>query len=474
MLGAYAPDALSLVQERLALSLGGVIFYALLALLALTAIPYGTVEPWWEAITQVSIFLLAAASMAERLLRQSWDFPSKPLVIPLLAFIAFAFMQTVPLGVPGGRAVSLDPYGTRLALFKLLAIATAGGLLFRYTDSRGRLWKLIVVILGIAVASALFGIMRQTTQREEGFFLPLLAPHSGYGQFINRNHFAFLMEMALGLTLGLIFGGVRRERLLIYVAVSVPLWTALVLTNSRGGILSLMAEALFIAALLLTTQRGQRQLGNEAIQVWLARLGGPLVVKVVLMAGLLSVLALGVLWMGGDPLAERLEAISDEVVTPSEVGAYGAGRLQVWRTSWQIIKEHPMLGVGLGSFWVAVSAHDPGNGRVRAYEAHNDYLELVASVGFLGTAAFAWFVVAFIVRARTRLRSPDDFRRAACVGALTGLFGVAVHSFFDFGLHITSNALIFAALIAIATADIPFRKAADGRAGGAARLGYSD
>jgi len=39
--------------------------------------------------------------------------------------------------------------------------------------------------------------------------------------------------------------------------------------------------------------------------------------------------------------------------------------------------------------------------------------------------------------------------RAACVGALTGLLGAAVHSFVDFGIHITINALVLFILIAI-------------------------
>ena len=69
----------------------------------------------------------------------------------------------------------------------------------------------------------LFGILRQTTQRGSGFGLPLLLPDVGYGQFINKNHFAYLMEMSLGLVLGLILGGgLKREQALIYFSRFVP------------------------------------------------------------------------------------------------------------------------------------------------------------------------------------------------------------------------------------------------------------
>ena len=40
------------------------------------------------------------------------------------------------------------------------------------------------------------------------------------------------------------------------------------------------------------------------------------------------------------------------------------------------------------------------------------------------------------------------------MGACAGLFGVAVHSTVDFGLHVTINSLVFVALIVIAVAEV--------------------
>jgi len=53
-----------------------------------------------------------------------------------------------------------------------------------------------------------------------------------------------------------------------------------------------------------------------------------------------------------------------------------------------------------------------------------------------------------IQRAKT---TKDDFRRAVALGSLSGCFAVLVHSFFDFTLHTTSNALLFLVLAAMAT-----------------------
>ena len=62
----------------------------------------------------------------------------------------------------------------------------------------------------------------------------------------------------------------------------------------------------------------------------------------------------------------------------------------------------------------------------------------------------------------------DPFRRAACLGALVGLFGVAVHGVVDFGLHVTINALVCTVLIVIATlGDGAEKQTPNGRHGGA-------
>jgi hypothetical protein len=69
-------------------------------------------------------------------------------------------------------------------------------------------------------------------------------------------------------------------------------------------------------------------------------------------------------------------------------------------------------------------------------------------IGF-GLAVF--FIIALFRKGFTRLETSDLFRRGVATGALTGCFAVLVHSFFDFTLHTTANALLFLMLAAFAT-----------------------
>ncbi len=116
-----------------------------------------------------------------------------------------------------------------------------------------------------------------------------------------------------------------------------------------------------------------------------------------------------------------------------------------------MIKANPVIGTGLGAFGVIYTRYDSRNGLFRLEQAHNDYLQVLSDAGILGAALALFFVILLFRRAFVRTESRDDFRRGVALAALGGCFAVLVHSFFDFTLHTTSNALLFLILAAMAT-----------------------
>jgi O-antigen ligase len=315
----------------------------------------------------------------------------------------------------------------------MLALTAFLALLYRYATTERRVRVLVYTVLGIAVASAVFGILRQSTQQEMGFILPLLRRAQGYGQFVNKNHFAYLMEMAFGLGLGIILGGgVKRDRLMIYVALLLPIWTALVLANSRGGVLAMITQ-IVVAVFLLTIRQSAA-------------------VRAVLMVVLVVAIALGTFWMGGDRLASNFEGARSEFAT--DTLRQGVSRNEIWRATLKMFAAHPILGVGLGGYWIGITAYHDASGLMTPQEAHNDYLELLSSGGVIGFALGVWFVVAVVRKARENLLAENGYMRAVRFGAILGIAGVAAHSLVDFGLHIMVNAVVLLILIAIATSSI--------------------
>lgn len=457
------------LRARAAKVLRTIVFLSLPGLIILTAIPYGTAEAWWKAVFVCVVFALTIVWLIEGWLSESWIRDGWSLVLPIAALAILSFLQTLSFGHSGRRpggialepwnAISVDPYQTRFFGLQLLALMLAGMLLFRYASTEGRLRTLINVVIGVAVGSAIFGILRQTTQHKLGFGLPLLPLNGGYGQFINRNHFAFLMEMGFGLTLGTVLGrGSKREQALIYLAALLPVWTALVLSGSRGGLVAMLAQVLATVLLFGVAVRMDRA-GNSRSKA--SRLAQSWPIRLILLVVLLCGVAFGTLWLGGDQLATRIEESRTEFSSDRTESRQGVSRNEIWRVTWKMFAAHPMLGVGMGAYWAAVPAFHDASGTMMPQEAHNDYLELLASGGLVGLAIGVWFVVILFRRSRQNLYSANRFRRAACLGAVIGIIGVAVHSLVDFGLHMILNALVFTTLVTIATSNPTMGKPED-------------
>ena len=442
--------------QRIADLLGKAIYAAALVVLILAAVAYGGSDPWWKAFLTCVIFALGIFAALEIILSDKPKLSGGSVLLPAFVLVLFSAIQTVPLSrsdqaasgirYPFWNSISADPYETRIFALQVIALMVLAVLLFRYATNERRMRRLIHVIIAIAVVSALFGLLRQTMQHQPGFFLPLLQPNQGYGQFINKNHFAYLMEMGLGLALGLVAaGGVSRERALIYLALLLPIWTALVLANSRGGILAMLVQLVVTLLLFPIIVRDSHFVSERAwgfVKSTAVRLG--------LVSSLVILVVIGVFWVGGDQLVSSIEAARGEF-TESTEAREGVTRVKIWRDTIKMFQANPIAGVGMGGYWTAIPSYHQAPGSMTPQQAHNDYLELVASGGILGLAIFVWFAVTVLKEARVNLQSPDGFRRAACFSALIGIAGVAVHSLVDFGLHRMANAMIFASLIVIAT-----------------------
>src|SRR5689334_17505566 len=347
------------------------IFAALLGVLVIAGIPYGTVEPWWKAAFVCAVFAICIPALIE-----NTSIPGKSILLPMLALSALALLQTLSFGtrteanLTVWNTISADPYQTRFFALQMLALTAFLALLYRYANTERRIRVLVYTVLAIAVASAVFGILRQTTQQETGFLLPLLRKNQGYGQFINKNHFVYLMDMAFGLGLGIILGGgVKRERLMIYVALLVPIWIALVLANSRGGVLAMIMQ-IIVAVLLLTSVRAFSE--NYGLQ----KIGQSAILRTALLVVLVVGVALGTLWVGGDRLASNFEGASSEFT--SDALRQGVSRNEIWRATLKMFAAHPILGVGLGGYWIGITAYHDASGLMTPQEAHNDYLELLS------------------------------------------------------------------------------------------------
>lgn len=435
--------------------LDSTIFYGLVIVIVLTAIPYGTVDSWSEALFECALFFLTLLWIVHGFILGSWRVGNARLLTPMIALVLLAAVQCVAwwktdlAGEQVWFALSADPFETRVFVFRVAALVLAALLVIRFTSTTKRLGILVHAIIVVAIGTALFGIARQAMQHGQGFVLSRLQPDQGYGQFINKNHFPFLVEVGFGLVVGVAFMQKgRRERVLLYVSALLLMWAAIVLSNSRGGLLAITVQAIFAALLFVNLKRLGRERG--ATQTGWVRWTRSIGVTTVTIGALLLIIVAGVAWLGGDQLATGVDTATREMIGVDRSEMHeGARRRDIWQATWRMFKAHPIAGAGLGGYWAEVPRYHPASGVLTPQQAHNDYLELLASGGVLGASLFVWFTIALIRQARQSVFTAEGFQRAVLFGAIISVVGAGVHSIVDFGLHITINALVFVVLLGI-------------------------
>jgi O-antigen ligase len=261
------------------------------------------------------------------------------------------------------------------------------------------------------------------------------------GTFVNPDHLAFYLGLALPVAFAWVFWALRRarregslERILALAAPPAIVWltlfVGLAFTGSRAGLLAAAAAVLAQGALLTLASRRPR---------WL--LGG----AAALAAGLALVAMVGM----QQGLGRWLGTSAGDL----------AARMTVSERALDLFARFPWLGAGLAAFRDGFPLVQGGLAARPYWHAHNDYAELLATAGVAGAVAVAVGAWAALRRLLPLLASPTQRseNRAAALAALGALVAVAVHSLVDFGLSMPANAATLAILLGCALA------AGDGR-----------
>ena len=411
-------------------------FGTCLGLIVLATLAYGAVH---QAVLAITYFLVAVIVLLWALdcRREGAIKLSASLIqAPILAAAVYGLLQILPLGelpaeagVAGiPRTISIEPFVTIISAVHFLAISVFLAALLIYVDSAERIRKIIVFVSVFGFAYAFFAVLQSVLSPDKIYGIYGRPGANVFGSFVNRNHFAAWMEMAIALPLGLLFSGVvPKDKRLLFGTAGALMGASIVASGSRGGSVAFVVEVLVLS--LLTYGSGRGRLG----------------VRIALAAGLLAVVIGGALFVGGETSLSRIADSQTAVGTDQD-------RSRIWSASVKIIEYGMPLGVGLGAFGTAYSQFDASSGLERVEQAHNDYLQVLTDAGLPGAVIGLGFLMIVGFHGRAVLSSKNDFRRAVGVGALAGVVGVLVHSIFDFVLHTTAVSLMFLLLLSVLTA----------------------
>jgi len=146
------------------------------------------------------------------------------------------------------------------------------------------------------------------------------------------------------------------------------------------------------------------------------------------------------------------------VVTIKEEASYTA-RLQVALDSIHVVRQHPWLGAGLGTFETAYSPFQTIPGDDRWDHAHNDFVEAAVESGLVGALIILSALMIFTSSAFGdlihKLHHEAGWIR---FGAAVGCCGLLVHSLMDFNLRMPATAAWFAVCLGISMGQMPLSR----------------
>jgi O-antigen ligase len=302
---------------------------------------------------------------------------------------------------------------------------------------------LAALIAGLGVVLALVGIIQRPLYagRLYGFWTPLMQA-SPFGPFINKNHFAGWMLMAVPLTVGLLCADASRV-----VAVERDWRQRLVWLSSReANRIVLLAAATIVMALALVLTMSRSGMVAFAVSIslagaWALRRFPVGAKRWVLGAYFTSLIVLAMGWAGVDAIAARLA--SADPATLNE-------RLPIWRDTWHMVREFWLTGTGLNTYGVATLFYQTSAPGFHLREAHNDYLQRAAEGGVLLGVPIVCAIATVVHAIGRRFAGSTGSSYWIRLGAVTGLSAIAMQSIVDFSLQMPGNAALFAVLCGIA------------------------
>src|SRR5262245_17440046 len=447
------------LSSSVALCLRGVesiIALGLMVVMAGATLAFGAVEPWAMATLGLSIIALLVLWVIKGVVDRRLEIIAPSTALPLVALISLGVLQGITITGSAGKrfSISLDAEATRLATEVLLTLLIAFLLSANFLAKAPALTWLRNFLIFFGLALAVFGLLQYFAWNGKFYWVIELRsqPPSPFGPFVNHNHFAGFLEMIAPIPVALILRrAIRGELAFLYGFAAAMMGLAVIMSLSRGGMISLVASLLFVVAFgfkpLTRRRAGERFAGRESSLKWsvtASRIGAMVVI--------LLTIGVGVWWVGADPVIRRLEkgemALDAADKQPGQESFFHS-RGWIWRDTGAMIRDNWMTGVGLGAYPTAYPIYSTRDGATPVNQAHNDYLQILADGGILGAIIALWFI--FLV-ARDTVRASrhrNPLTAATALGAASGLFALMVHSLFDFNLQIPSNALLFLVLTSV-------------------------
>ena len=462
-----------------------VVFWGCGVLLVFAPLAFGSVHVWAYSFVEIGIFSLLLLYFLDRLFftrAERLEWVKTPLNLFLILFVLLILFQLIPLPESilssispktsadksklidilskAGRDVSslhfLAYYRHRVIteLLKLLAYMAMFFLVLNTLKSKKKINTLIYLLIIIGLFETVYAVYQVFSVTPKIWWWTKTRTPFASGTFIVSNHFAGYLEMVLPLCVGFMIANRQRNkrlqsglkdnrfslnrlidrlspesanpRMIFLFFCSILMAVALLLSGSRGGIIAIGISMGMISILFFTKKR-YRSYGYMVI----------------------CLLIVGAIYASNIGISATLDKFEQTE------GLHR--RLYTSKTMVPMLLEYPVSGVGWGNFKYLYKRHvaTDYDGISSSGYLHNDWLEAGIETGFLGGVLIvAGYLVFTIKLVRIWRRRRDSYAIGVGAGVLTAMAAIGAHSIFDLNMHIPSNPLTLAAVLAIGYAAI--------------------
>ena len=389
------------------------------------------------------------------------------------------------------RTLSINPYATKTILLRILAYVTIFFLVIHnfnfngvglnnsqhhrvhqksmvYSNQPGKTRekceflipgnRLIHIIIATGFLAAFLGILQELTNTNKIFWI-LKMPISArpFATFVNRNNFVGYINMIIPVVLvilvsqqSFIYGKkshprstsatikrfivsldpwVRRNG--FYLLSAITMISALILTGSRGGILSFIIA---LGVFYFVNRFGARD------QIRPLKALSPILF-------ILAVILVAILWSNPNLFIKRFSKL-----TNFKEYLESAQRVQAYHAALKMVKDFPIVGAGLGSFPNLYFKYRGDKLANSIYvTAHSDYLQLLVETGLIGFGSIFLLISFGIFSIITHLSSDKRLpQRLLSSGIIAGISTMLFHSFIGYNIQIPANALLFSEIVGCA------------------------
>lgn len=387
-------------------------------------------NPWFIStmkITFIQVLVIMAATLY-LLTEGKFRLVKSGLNYPIVAYIIACSISLFS---------SVDIYISLYSLFSIILLAGLYILVSNVIKDGKQIRKIMVSLIFVSGLISIYSIVQYLGID----LLNLKVIGSGYisGPFENRNVLASFLVFVMPVSAGFLFEKISKKFKIMIGLIAIITLIALIYTRTRGAWVGFMGAMAFFAGAKLIAEGGMKKIFKNLFS------------KKSLITIFLMVICLGLLirydYRKGGSFTKKFLSIAD-LKDPATMH-----RFVMWRTGIDVIKEHPLLGTGMGTFEKIHPKYQSKYLRTEKYGrfeglsrfVHNDYLEITSNTGILGLGTFLWLIVTLYWTGLKRLKqiSESKYSPNLLIIILSSLTAVLIHSFFHYSLYLPTTSMLF-------------------------------